>query len=100
MAWTNTGIKNLIKSKGNQIFHISLNNGKDLFLNYPGSPRVEDLRFETIDGNDVMIVPHETNAQGKTLHFENYVTTEFIEGISIMSKEDENYRVDPFIIKL
>ena len=78
---------------------ISLNNGKYLFIGYKSSVQLSDITFETIGGCDVMKIHHTTKSHGKPIEFDNYLTTEFIEGIDVMDEKNPDVRLDPFTLK-
>ena len=100
MAWNNNDLKSFFNKYGDRICAISLNNGKNLFIGYPGAANVKlsDISFETLGGCDVMVINHKNISYGKELTFKSYVTTEFIESISVMSEKDAEYRIDPLTL--
>ena len=97
----NEGMKSLIDEYGKRICAISLNNGKMLFLDYPGEDRVsvDDTEFKTVNGCDMLVIPRLCISYGRKLHYKSYITTEFIENVLIMDENDAMYRIDPLSIK-
>lgn len=95
--WTNKALKSFLDKNKGRVCSIHLNNGKVLMIDYPGkhTTKFEDIRFETVDGVDLMVVKHVDDSSGREVEFETYSTTEFIEGIDVMSEKDQMYRVDP-----
>lgn len=100
MAWTNTGIQQLVNNVGwDRINSMSLNNGKYLFIGYQTGVKPEDISFQTIAGNDVMVVHHTQEQGGVEISWNDYITTEFIENVDVMDEDSADYRIDPFILK-
>lgn len=99
--WTNAALQKVINDKGKRINSIALNNGKYIFFGYnsPNSASIEDIRLETHDGVDVIVIPHEGYQYDKKVKWESWVTTEFIEGIDILDSGFENQRLYPLSLK-
>jgi hypothetical protein len=97
--WTNKALQALINDVGERINSISLNNGKYLFIGYESGTQLKDISFETYNGVDVMKIHHKQQQGGTVIEWDTLITTEFIEGIEIMDKKSENYRIDPLILK-
>ena len=97
--WSNAGVKEVFSKYGDRINSISLNNGKYLFIGYTSSPQLDDITFDTIGGCDVMRIQHTSISHGTPIKFETLITTEFIEGIDILSEEDKDKRLDPLMMK-
>ena len=98
--FTNAGVQQMFTEYGDRICVIGLNNGKRMFVGYNGSNSIQlsDISFETIGGCDVMAVQKIDNSSGRNVHYTTYITTEFIEFISVMSEEDADYRIDPLLM--
>lgn len=101
MMWSNKSLKAVLDKYKDRVCSIHLNNGKVLMINYPGkyTTKLSDISFETIEGTDVFKVKHIDNSSGREVHFETLSTTEFIEGVDILSEEDQMYRIDPLRFK-
>ena len=99
--FNNAGLQEMINTYGERICAISLNNGKMMFLNYPGSTslKLEDISFDTIGGCDVMVVKRKDISSGREINYTSYVTTEFIEAVIVMDEADAMYRIDPLVLK-
>jgi hypothetical protein len=97
--WTNAALQKLIDEAGGRLNSISLNNGKYLFIGYQSGVQLSDITLETYNGVDVIKIHHKQNQGGTVIEWDSMITTEFIEGVDVMSEEFENYRLDPFILK-
>ena len=98
--FTNADIKKTFDTYKVRICVIGLNNGKRIFVGYNGSNSIQlsDISFETMGNCDVLAIKKIDNSSGRNVHYTTYVTTEFIEFISIMSEEDADYRIDPLLM--
>lgn len=98
--FTNAGVKEMFNKYKERVCVIGLNNGKRMFIGYNGSnsTQLSDISFETIGGCDVMAVKMVDKSSGRDVKYTTYITTEFIEFISVMSEEDVDYRIDPLLM--
>lgn len=100
MAWTNAALKNYFDEFGERINSISLNNGKYLLIGYrDGTVRLSDIEFIEYDGVELMRVHHTQQQGDRVLKWHDDLTTEFVEGVDVMSEEDIDYRLDPLTLK-
>lgn len=101
MAWTNKALKSMMDKYKGRVCAIHLNNGKVIMIDYPGkyNTKTDDISFETIEGIDLIVIDHTDISSGREVHFKTYNTTEFIEGVDILSEEDAQYRIDPLRFK-
>lgn len=99
MMWTNTALQGLIDEYGDRINSFSLNNGKYLFIGYESGVLLSDIELVKVGGVDLIKVHHKAQQGGKEIEWDNLLTTEFIEGVDIMSEGYEDYRIDPLILK-
>lgn len=101
MGWTNAALQQMINKNKERICYISLNNGKGLFIGYPGKYdiQMDDISLEVIGGIDTVKVHHKKNTMGKEIEWDSYFTTEFIEAIDVMTEEFGDYRIDPYVLK-
>ena len=97
--WTNKAVKKIFDDYGDRVNSISLNNGKYLFIGYESGIQLSDIELVTIEGVDNLKVHHKAQQGGNVIEWDNYITTEFIEGIDIMSEGFDEYRLDPLILK-
>ena len=99
--WTNKALKSMFDKYAGRINAIHLNNGKVIMIDYPGkyTTKSTDISFETVDGIDLIVIDHIDNSTGREVHFKSYSTTEFVEGVDILSEEDAQYRIDPLRFK-
>lgn len=99
MAWSNKAIQKMIDEFGDRINSISLNNGKYLFIGYESGIQLKDITLITYEGVDCLKVHHKQQSGGTVLEWDDYITTEFIEGIDVLSEAHKDYRLDPFVLK-
>ena len=97
--WTNRAVQKMIDVYGERINSISLNNGKYILVGYESGIQLSDISLETIEGVDCIKIHHKQQSGGTVLEWDDFVTTEFIEGIDVMSEKHKDYRLDPFILK-
>ena len=60
---------------------------------------MDDISFVTKGGTDLLKVHHKKINFDKVIEWDNYLTTEFIEGIDVMTEEFKDYRLDPLTLK-
>lgn len=99
MAWNNASLQKLFDEKGDRINSMSLNNGKYVLIGYETGIKLKDIKLETYNGVDVMVIHHRQKQSGTWVEWDSMVTTEFIEAIDIMTEECKQYCLDPFILK-
>lgn len=100
MMFTNAAVQAIINDVGkDRINSMSFNSGKYLLIDYESGVKWEDISFKTIDGVDCIVVHHKQQQGGKDIEWDNYITTEFLENIEILSEGYEQYRIDPLIFK-
>lgn len=99
MLWTNAALQSLFSQYKDRINSISLNNGKYVFIGYESGIQLDDIEFVTFNGVDCLKIHHKAQQGGTVLEWDNLVTTEFIEGIDIMSEGYDQYRLDPLTLK-
>ena len=97
--WTNRAVQTMIDVYGERINSISLNNGKYILVGYESGIQLSDISLETIEGVDCIKIHHKQQSGGTVLEWDDFVTTEFIEGIDVMSEKHKDYRLDPFTLK-
>ena len=97
--WTNKAVQKMITDFGDRINSFSFNNGKYLLVGYESGIQLSDISFVTVEGVDCLKVHHKQQSGGTVLEWDDYVTTEFIEGIDVLSEQHKDYRLDPFILK-
>ena len=98
--FTNADVKKAFDTYKERVCVIGLNNGKRIFIGYNGrnSIQLSDISFEKMGNCDVLAIQKVDNSSGRDVHYTTYVTTEFIEFISVMSEEDADYRIDPLLM--
>ncbi len=99
MAWTNAGVKAMFDKYGDRINSIAFNNGRYLFIGYESSPKMKDISYETIGGNDVMKIHHRGYSGSNIVEWDNYMTTELIEGFDVLDEDYKDFRIDPIMLK-
>ena len=97
--WTNSALQPFLDEIGPRLNSISFNNGKYLLIGYESGVNHNDIELTTINGIDLMKVHHKQKQGGRWIEWDDYMTTEFIEGIDVMSEADKDYRIDPYILK-
>lgn len=99
MGWTNAGVKSMFDKYGDRINSIAFNNGRYLFIGFPSSPKRKDISFETIGGVDVIKIHHTQYSGSNIVEWDNFMTTEFIEGFDILDEPYKDFRIDPILLK-
>lgn len=99
MAWSNKAFQKFTAEFGDRINSISLNNGKYLLIGYESGVQLKDITPITYEGVDCLKVHHKNQSGETVLEWDDYITTEFIEGIDVLSEEHKDYRLDPFTLK-
>ena len=96
----NADLESFFNQNKGKICSISLNNGKNLLIDYPGVGNVssDDISFVKIGSCDMMKIKHTNYSYGKEMKFTSYITTEFIEGINVMDDGYEQFRLDPLTL--
>ena len=97
--WTNRAVQKMIDVYGERINSISLNNGKYILVGYESGIQLSDISLETIEGVDCIKIHHKQQSGGTVLEWDDFVTTEFIEGIDVLDEADQEYRIDPLRFK-
>ena len=99
MAWNNRTFQKFKDQFGDRINSISFNNGKYLLIGYESGIQLKDIEPVTLEGVDCLKIHHKQQSGGIVLEWDDYMTTEFIEGVDVMSEQHKDYRLDPFILK-
>lgn len=93
-SMSNKALQALFELYGDRIFTIYLDNNRSILIDYPSSPKLSDITFETVGGVDYISIRHSQTMNGLTITYSIKHLTSTVQYVGIMDEDSKDYRVD------